>query len=157
MKKYFFSITCLLMVLCFASIATAEPVDIASESVNVDHAHSRAEFTGAVVLIQGDFTLKCDRLEAWYVKGDLDHAEAFGHVTFHRKDINGASKRASFQKQTGILILFEQATVRSPEGTVSGEKITHNIQTETTHVKKTADGRVHVTIDADKTEALKKK
>ncbi len=146
-----------LMMMLVATVAAAEPVDIASESVNVDHAHSRAEFTGAVVLEQGDFTLKCDRLEAWYVKGDLDHAEAFGHVTFHRKDINGASKRASFQKQTGVLILFEQATVKSPEGTVSGEKITHNIQTETTRVNKTADGRVHVTIDADEAGTLNKK
>jgi len=156
MKKNFYLLP-LMMMLLMASNAIAEPVDISSESVNVDHAHSRAEFTGEVVLVQGDFTLKCDRLQAWYVKGDLDHAEAFGHVSFHRKDINGVSKRASFQKQTGVLILFDEATVKSPEGTVSGEKITHNIQTETTRVNKTADGRVHVTIDADEAGALNKK
>ncbi len=144
----------LLLMLTMTGQALAEPVDIASESVNVDHEHSRAEFAGAVALTQGEFTLHCDRLHAWYVKGDLDHAEAFGHVTFHRRDINGASKRASYLKQQGVLILFDEAMVTSPEGTVRGEKITHNIESERTVVDKTPDGRVHVTIDADESKAL---
>lgn len=135
--------------------AIATPaVEISSESVKVDHAHSRAEFTGGVVLTQGDFTLRCDRLHAWYVKGDLDHAEAFDHVRFHRNKIDGQSKHASFQKQKGVLVLFENASVKSPEGTVFGEKITHYIQAEKTVVDKTQDGRVHVIIDADEGKPL---
>ncbi len=147
MKPFLF-----LVAMLFAFSAWAEPVDITSESVRVDHEKSRAEFTGAVVLTQGEFTLRCDRLHAWYVKGDLDHAEAFGHVTFQRRDIDGASKRASYLKRQGVLILFENAMVRSPEGTVRGEKITHNIESERTVVDKTPDGRVHVTIDAETTK-----
>jgi len=145
---------CVVTGLMFSSSLWAEPVDIVSESVNVDHAHSRAEFRGDVVLVQGDFTLRCDRLEAWYVKGDLDHAEAFDHVSFVRRDISGKSKRASYRKQEGVLVLFDKASVKSPEGTVSGEKITHNLLTETSMVNKTGNQRVHVVIDAEEGKVL---
>jgi len=151
--RFFLSVMAGLM---FSTPLWAEPVDIVSESVNVDHAHSRAEFTGNVVLVQGEFTLRCDRLEAWYVKGDLDHAEAFDHVSFVRRDISGKSKRASYRKQTGVLVLFDQASVKSPEGTVSGEKITHNLLTETSVVNKSGSKRVHVVIDAEDSKVLKK-
>ncbi len=141
------------LVLVTASPVEAGPLRITSESLVVEHAKNRAQFSGSVHLTRDDFELKCDRLVAFYKQqagGELDRAEAYGHVSMRQGDKHGSSNEAIYKQSEGILILIGKAKVEDPEGTIQGEKIVHNIQTTETRVQQGAAGeRVHLTFEAE--------
>jgi lipopolysaccharide transport protein LptA len=141
------------LVLFGASPVEAGPLRIISESLVVDHAKNRAQFSGAVHLTRDDFELKCDRLVAFYTQragGELEQAEAYGNVSMRQGEKHGSSNEAIYKQSEGILILIGKAQVEGPEGTIRSEKIVHNIHTMETKVQQGAAGeRVHLTFDAD--------
>ncbi len=141
------------LVLVTASPVEAGPLRITSESLVVEHVKNRAQFSGAVHLTRDDFELKCDRLVAFYKQqagGELDRAEAYGHVSMRQGDKHGLSNEAIYKQSEGILILIGKARVEDPEGMIQGEKIIHNIQTTETRVQQgTAGERVHLTFEAE--------
>ncbi|NOR72950.1 MAG: lipopolysaccharide transport periplasmic protein LptA [Mariprofundaceae bacterium] len=141
------------LVLFSASLVEAGPLRITSESLVVDHAKNRAEFSGTVHLTRDDFELRCDRLVAFYSQkagGELEQAEAYGNVSMRQGEKHGSSNEAIYKQSEGILILIGKAKVEDPEGTIQGEKIIHNIQTTETRVQQGAVGeRVRLTFDVD--------
>ena len=141
------------LVLFGASLAEAGPLRITSESLVVDHAKNRAQFSGTVHLTRDDFELKCDRLVAFYKQqagGELEQAEAYGNVSMRQGEKRGSSNEAIYKQSEGILILIGKAKVEGPEGTIQSEKIVHNIHTTETKVLQGAAGeRVHLTFEAE--------
>ncbi len=143
----------LVLMLAGVSMAEAGPLQVKSESLTVDHAKNRAQFFGAVHLTRDDFELRCDRLVAFYKNragGELERAEAYGHVSMLQGKKHGSSNKAEYHQIKGILILIGDAKVADPEGTIRGEKIIHNIQTTETKVQQGVAGeRVHLTFEAE--------
>lgn len=141
------------MVLFGASLVEAGPLQITSETLDVNHAKNRAQFSGSVHLIRDDFELRCDRLVAFYRQqagGELEQAEAYGNVSMQQGEKHGSSNEAIYKQSEGILILIGKAKVEDPEGMIQGEKIVHNINTTETRVPQGAAGeRVRLTFDVD--------
>ncbi|MDX8403892.1 MAG: lipopolysaccharide transport periplasmic protein LptA [Mariprofundaceae bacterium] len=133
--------------------AEAGPIQIESQSLVAEHKNNRAEFKGSVQLTRDDFELHCDRLVAFYNQkagGELERAEAYGHVSMQQGEKRGSSNKATYTQSEGLLILIGDARVEDPEGTVEGEKIIHNTLTAETKVQQgTSGGRVHLTFEAD--------
>jgi len=129
----------------------ADAVIIESEQMMVDHLQSQAEFKGGVHLIRGDFDLRCDRLLAYYQNNELQRAEAFGRVRMQQGQKRGASKQAIYNKKDDILTLIGKASVEDKDGVIRGEKIIHNIKTESTQVTQGSGGRVRMSIESEKT------
>jgi len=140
-------------VLAGASLVEAGPLRITSESLMVDHAKNRAQFSGAVRLTRDDFELKCDRLVAFYKQqagGELEQAEAYGNVSMRQGEKHGSSNEAIYKQFEGILILIGEAKVEDPEGTIQSEKIVHHIYTtETKLQQEDAGGRDHLPFEAE--------
>ncbi len=141
------------LVLAGSSLVEAGPLQVESESLSVEHAINKVEFTGSVHLTRDDFDLRCDRLVAFYKQqagGELERAEAYGHVVMEQGEKRGFSNKAIYKQYEGILILVGEAKVEDPEGTIEGEKIIHNIVTTETRIDQgKAGGRVHLTFEAD--------
>jgi lipopolysaccharide transport protein LptA len=140
-------------VLFGASLVEAGPLRITSETLVVNHAKNRAQFSGSVHLTRDNFELRCDRLVAFYSQkagGELEQAEAYGNVSMRQGEKRGSSNEAIYKQSEGILILIGKAKVEDPEGMVRGEKIVHNIHTMETRVQQGAAGeRVRLTFDVD--------
>lgn len=132
-----------LLVLFMASFCYAAPVQIKSDSLVVEHQKSRAQFDRNVWLQREDFELRCDRLVVRYKQemgGEIEQAEAYGHVTMQQGDKRGSSNEAIYQQAAGMLTLIGNAQVESPDGLIQGEKILHNINTRKTTVLQGEDG-----------------
>lgn len=149
------TVTGLLFGLLFGltGLAEAGAIRIESKSLTVEHKNNRVEFKGSVRLTRDDFELQCDRLVAFYHQragGELERAEAYGHVTMQQGEKRGSSNEATYIQSKGILILIGDAKVEDPEGTIQAEKIVHNTQTMETRVQQGASGgRVHLTFEDD--------
>lgn len=131
----------------------AEPVRIESERLEVVHQQNRADFTGDVLLTRSDFELRCDRLVAYYkdrTGGELDRAEAFGHVTMVQGEKRGRGDTAIYRQKEGVLTLVGNAEMVEPGRTVRGEKIVHHLESTRTEVQQgEKGGRVHLSIEAE--------
>lgn len=146
-------LTFMVLLIGLSGLAVAGPIQIESESLAVEHRNNRVEFKGSVRLTRDDFELQCDRLVAFYHQqagGELERAEAYGHVTMRQGEKRGSSNEAIYIQSEEILILIGDAKVEDPEGTIQAEKIVHNIRTMETRVQQGASGgRVHLTFEAD--------
>lgn len=142
------------MIFLFSTAAhAADSVRIESDRLAVTHQENRADFRGSVHLTRGDFELRCDRLVAYYKEragGELDHAEAFGHVKMSQGEKRGAGDQAIYRQREGVLTLIGNAVMEEPGRTVRGEKIVHHIESTRTEVQQSEQGgRVRLSIDPD--------
>jgi len=136
-----------------AEAAPVQVIQITSGSLVVEHQKSLAQFDRDVWLKRGDFELRCDRLIVRYrqeMGGEVERAEAYGHVTMQQADKRGGSNEAVYQQAEAKLTLIGDARVEGPEGLVQGEKILHDINTTQTTVLQGGDGeRARITIEED--------
>ena len=133
----------ILLTLFVGATCYAEPIEIKSDSLLVEHQQSRAQFDRNVWLKREDFELRCDRLVVRYKQemgGEVEQAEAYGHVTMQQGNKRGSSNEAIYQQAAGMLTLIGSAKVESPDGLVQGEKVLHNINTKKTTVLQGEDG-----------------
>jgi len=143
----------ILFMMISSSVCFGEPVEIKSDSLVVEHQQSRAQFDRNVWLKRDDFELNCDRLVVRYrqeMGGEVEQAEAYGHVTMHQGDKHGSSQEAVYQQDIGMLTLIGEAKVESPDGLIQGEKVLHNINTkETTVLQGEGGSRARFVIEED--------
>lgn len=131
------------------------PVRITSDSLIVDHAKKRADFTGVVHLQRDNFTLRSDRLVVFYreeMGGDIERADAYGNVVMTQQEKQGSSDRAIYRQRENELELIGNAEVTGQEGTVRGESLLHHLDTKLTTVKQGESGkRARMTIEEENT------
>lgn len=140
--------------------AWAEPIQIESDHLEIQHAKHEAFFTGHVHLTRGAFELFCDRLVAYYSKdghGGIDRADAFGDVRMKQENKRGKSDKAKLDNKHHILTLIGHAEMADPEGRVQGSTIVHNINTNETVVREGETGRVKLHLDSNDVQSLEKK
>jgi lipopolysaccharide export system protein LptA len=163
------------LALLFTAFAHAElgdqdkPINIESDKATLDDAKKTATFTGHVVLTQGTFVLRADKL---VVKQDADgfrSGVATGNpATFRQKRegmdewVEGEGTRLEFDGKTDTVHAIERARVKRGDDEVRGSQISYNSRTEFFEVTGgresagNASGRVKVVIqpkDKDKKEA----
>lgn len=127
----------------------AESMEIESDKVVFYHTSDQAEFTGNVYLKRSDFNLRCDRLLAHYRNGQLEWAEAFGHIQLLQGDVIGRSKKAILDQKKNSLTLIEHAVLEQKGSRVEGEKIVHYINRDETVVQAGEGERTHMVIESD--------
>jgi len=153
-------ITALLMasVSGFVSPVAAGPTRIKSESLVIDHQKNRAEFRGAVRLQRDGFELQSDRLVVLYREqgnGELERAEAYGHVVMQQGDKHGVADRAIYNQKEAILILMGGASVEDASGMVRGEKLIHHLDSRKTVAEQgESGGRVRLRLDEEQVDKM---
>jgi len=127
-----------------SKLASNVPIDITSESLEVDEQSGTAVFTGQVIVIRGDMTVYADRLILHRAQGSeqIEKIEASGEVRVVQQDRVATAKQASFYQRQEKLVLSGEAKIQQGQNLVSGEEIIMFIKENRSLVKSGEDGRV---------------
>jgi lipopolysaccharide export system protein LptA len=114
-----------------------EPVYLEADKGTFDDAKKEAVFTGNVILTQGGFMIKADRM---VVKQDADGFQkgfAYGApATFRQKRpetgelIEGWANRLEYDGRTELLEMFDDARMQRGQDEVRGAYISYNVRDE---------------------------
>ena len=158
---------------CAAAPALAEradrskPVNIESDRMTADDAKQVAVFDGRVVLTQGTFILRADKLTVTQDKDGFSFATAVGKpATFRQKRdgadewVDGEALRIEYDGKKDFIELFERARLTRDKDEVRGNYISYDSRTEFFTVQNSKefepspprDGRVRAVIQPKKSE-----
>jgi lipopolysaccharide export system protein LptA len=162
------------LLLAFACGAHAEradrdkPVNIESDRMTADDAKQVAVFDGRVVLTQGTFLLRADKLTVRQDKDGFSTAVAEGKpATFRQKRdgpgdewVDGEALRIEYDGKTELVELFDRARLTRDKDEVRGNYISYDSRTEFFKVQNSKEfvasppreGRVRAVIQPKKNE-----
>jgi lipopolysaccharide export system protein LptA len=119
-----------------------KPVNIESDRMTADDAKQVAVFEGRVVMTQGTFTLRADRLTVRQDKDGFQYGVALGApATFREKRdgvdewIDGEALRIEYDGKVERLELFEKARVTRDKDEVRGNYISYDSRSEVYRVQ----------------------
>jgi lipopolysaccharide export system protein LptA len=104
----------------------SEPLQVESKTLEAFGEGDRVVFEGDVVARQGDVTLQADRVEV-QVKPDtreIRSVEARGSVRIQRGDVVASGEAASYDAQSGVVVLTGDPKVWRDKDVLAGQKIT---------------------------------
>jgi lipopolysaccharide export system protein LptA len=144
-----------------------KPVNIESDRMTADDAKQVAVFDGRVVLTQGTFQLRADRLTVRQDKDGFSFAVAEGKpATFRQKRdgvdewVDGEALRIEYDGKKEFIELFDRARLTRDKDEVRGNYISYDSRTEFFTVQNSKefkptpakDGRVRAVIQPKKSE-----
>lgn len=118
-----------------------EPIEIEASELRVEDGNSTATFVGDVVVIQGETSLKTQRLKVFYagsgsatsgnaVQQRISRLEAAGGVYIASKDQTAKGDAASFDMAREVMVMTGREVVLSQgPNVVVGNKLTVNLKT----------------------------
>ncbi len=117
----------------------------------------QARFDGHVELVTDGLHLASDHLTAYYrdhLGGQIERAEASGHVRIQHKGSTGRADRATLDQGRDLLILSGNAELTEQGRLIRGGRIAHHLKGGDTTVTEGKQGeRVHIHIDDDRNTA----
>ena len=135
-----------------------EPISIESDHLEVFDKEQKAIYSGSVVVVQGETTMKSGRMVVFYVRTTSDGAggktptpapasapansgpdlgggtslrkvEAFDGVTIVSKDQIATSREAVYDKDTNRMVLTGDASLTQNGNVTKGEKVVYDLTT----------------------------
>lgn len=123
-----------------------KPVNIEADRMLADDAKQTVEFDGRVVMTQGTFTLRADRITVRQDKDGFQFGVATGNpATFREKRdgadewIEGQAKRIEYDGRAQRVELFDQARVARDKDEVRGNYISYDQRGEVYRVQGAKD------------------
>ncbi len=108
------------------------PVEVTSDSLDVDQATGKAEFTGNVVVGQGDMRLSAPRLLVIYkASGGIERLEATGGVTLVSGPDAAQADRADYTIDSGVVVMTGNVLLTQGQNALTSQKMTVNLVTGT--------------------------
>ena len=105
-------------------------VEVDSDRLEIDHRARTARFEGNVKATYGDLVLTCSSLSAVYGEdGAVLELDAKGPVTVVRKEARATAGHATLDAARGLLVLSGSPRIVRGPHTLSGKKITVNLET----------------------------
>ncbi|WP_428672645.1 LptA/OstA family protein [Roseibium sp.] len=136
-----------------------EPIEIEASELRVEDNKSTATFVGDVVVVQGETSLKTQRLKVYYagsgaqktdaaVQQRISKLEAQGGVFISSKDQTAKGDQASFDMNREVMVMTGKEVVLSQgPNVVVGNRLTVNLKTGKANLEGGGDsGRVKVRI-----------
>ncbi|MCG6903487.1 MAG: LptA/OstA family protein [Rhodobacter sp.] len=114
---------------------SSTPVEITSESLELDQESGMAVFTGDVLVKQGEITMTCQRMQVEYSedpvtgKNEIKVIRMFGGVTFVSKEEAAESQRAVYTLTDDLLVMLDNVLVTQGVTALSADKLTYNLDT----------------------------
>ncbi len=112
---------------------SSQPVEITSENLALDQQSGQAEFTGNVIVGQGDLVMTCERLLVEYGPG-ADGANAiktirmFGGVTFVGPAEAAESQEAVYTLENETIVMTGNVLLTQGTTALSADRMTYNLQ-----------------------------
>jgi lipopolysaccharide export system protein LptA len=109
--------------------ATNEPTVVTSDRLSVDYAKNMGTFEGNVLAIDPRITVRADKVIAYFGAGtntsrQVQRMVAEGSVVISQDTRKATSDRAEYVAAEGRVTLTGNPKVESPEGAITGQRIT---------------------------------
>ena len=144
-----------------------KPIQINATTLEVRDKEKKATFIGKVVVVQGETTLKCNKLDVFYEQnaaaGDaaktapkpaptpagagpgggqqqIQRLEARGNVVVIQKEQTATGDTAIYELKTNSVTLNGNATVTQGQNVIRGDRIEVDLLTGVTQVKSKTEG-----------------
>jgi lipopolysaccharide export system protein LptA len=116
------------------------PVEVTSDTLDVDQTSGLAEFLGNVVVGQGDMRLSAQRLVVVYKQegGGIERLEATGGVVLVSGADAAEADRADYTIDDGVVVMTGNVLLTQGQNALTSQKMTVNLITGTARM----DGRV---------------
>lgn len=103
-----------------------EPIEITSDSLEIDQNAGRAIFTDNVIIVQGDMRLTADKVIAIYdtETSDMTDVEAIGNVVFVSGEDAAESERADYSVEDRTIIMTGNVLVVQGPTAVTSDTMT---------------------------------
>lgn len=108
---------------------TREPTEVTSERLQVDYANNTGTFEGNVLVVDPKITVRADKMVVFFGTGtnqtrSLQRIVAEGAVIITQDDRKSSSDHAVYTADDGKVVLTGNPQVQTPDGTVTGKRIT---------------------------------
>lgn len=158
--KYFprLSFGAFLLVLATASHALEsdrrQPADIGADRYDTDLKTGLTVFEGNVVLTQGTLELKADRAEITQKEQRIARALISGSPATLKQmlddgPIDARATQIEYQLDSGQVVLTGAVEIRSPRGTLSGERVEYDLKTGRIQGSSTPGERVRLRVEPE--------
>ena len=120
---------------------TSAPVELSADNLSVNQTTGKAEFTGNVLIGQGQMRLSADRVTVTYAQGNQSRISALhaeGNVTMVSGEDAAEARAADYDVESGNVILTGDVLLTQGGNVLAGEKVTVDLETGTAN----ASGRV---------------
>lgn len=109
--------------------ATNEPTVVTSDRLQVDYAHNVGTFEGNVLAVDPRITVRADKVIAFFGTGSnttrqVQRMLAEGKVVISQDDRKATAEQAEYLSAEGRVTLTGNPRVESPQGVISGQRIT---------------------------------
>lgn len=120
------------------------PIEVTSQTLEVDQDSGAAVFAGDVVVVQGDMRLAAARVEVLYSDTDdtVTSVVATGGVTLVSQQDQAESDRANYDVAGGVLVMTGNALLTQGRNVISSEKMTIQVDRGTAQLS----GRVRTVL-----------
>lgn len=108
---------------------TALPVEVTSDNLDVNQDDGTAEFTGDVVIVQGEMTLSADRVRVNYdeTARRISTMDASGNVVLINGPDAAEADEAEYSVDTGLVVLTGNVLVTQGANAVAAERANINL------------------------------
>lgn len=116
---------------------TRAPVEVTAETLKVDQSTGQANFTGNVLIGQGQMRLSADSVTVTYAQGGqqkIKTLNASGGVTLVNGPDAAEAKEAVYDVETGNIVLTGDAIVTQGQNVLAGDRIEVNLTDGTASV-----------------------
>lgn len=132
---------------------TSQAVEIVSDSFTVNQANGTAEFTGNVVVGQGEMRLSAGKIQVVYGTDEgsvrqIERLVASGGVTLVVSGQAAEADSAIYSIKDGNIVLEGNVLITQGENALAGQKITINLEDGSAKV----EGRVKTILNAGPSE-----
>ena len=139
--------------------SSKEPIKIDANKLDVFDKEGRAVFTGDVVAVQGESTMKCTIMTVFYEQRDQNGGQAApptqgaddsaikkidckGPVTIVSRTQVATGENATFDRGSNKIMLIGNATLSDGPNVTKGERVLYDINTGVANIETTPGGRV---------------
>lgn len=116
---------------------TRAPVEVTAETLKVDQSTGQANFTGNVLIGQGQMRLSADSVTVTYAQGGqqkIKTLNASGGVTLVNGPDAAEAAEAVYDVETGNIVLTGDAIVTQGQNVLAGDRIEVNLTDGTANV-----------------------
>lgn len=111
------------------------PIEITSNTLEVQQAENLAIFSGEVVAGQGSLRLTADRVEVTYNQegsddpgtGDIENMQAFGNVFISNGAETAQGEWAEYDLETGLITMTGSVVLTQGQNVIAGKKLVINV------------------------------
>lgn len=126
------------------------PVEVTSDTLDVNQANGSAEFKGNVLVGQGEMRLSANRVLVTYAEtsGGVERLEAVGDVVLVNGPDAASAERADYSINSGVVVMTGDVLLTQGPNALTSEKMTVNLTTGTANMI----GRVKTILLPEKSE-----